>query len=240
MLWTNRYLVAKQRDLTCRTWALDWLKSHDHAEPHHNLRYALTLEALEGLPHEKVLDIGGESIFTTLMRERWPDSCIDATGDIDVRTNGFDSVAARDLVVFTEVIEHLHDLHTYHQDYDTRACWTGSGQVACLQHIVQCMQLGAHLFITTPNAAGLRVLWNALHGLSPITYEPHVRELTMPQLHALVLKTGLRIADSGTWTCWHHHNVSKEDIDILTRLISQVHGSMEGRGDDLWLIARKA
>lgn len=226
-------------NFSIRNWALDWLKAHPHAEPHHDLRYALTLEALEGLPHENVLDIGGESIFTTLMRERWPNSRIDATGDIDVRTNGFDSVPMRDLVVFTEVIEHLHDLHTYHQDYDTRARWTGSGQVACLQHVVGAMLKDACLFITTPNAAGLRVLWNVLHGLPPITYEPHVRELTMAQLYALVLKTGLQIADSGTWTCWHHHNVSNEDIDILTRLISQVHGPMEGRGDDLWLIARK-
>lgn len=230
---------AKQIRESCRLWALDWLRNNPHSEPHHNLRFALTLEVLEGLPHENILDVGGESIFTTLMRERWPASKVDATGDIDVRTNGFDSTQTRDLVVFTEVIEHLHDLHTYHQDYDTRARWTGSGQLACLHHICQCMCIGAYLFITTPNAAGLRVLWNTLHGLPPITYDPHVRELTMPQLQSLVLKTGLEICDSGTWTCWHHHNVSNEDVDRLMRIISQMNGPMEGRGDDLWLIARK-
>jgi hypothetical protein len=204
--------------------AILWLKQRKRAEPWHDWRYAVSIEYLtQAIEHKRVLDFGGESLFTELMRAAWPDAAVDTTGVDDVRT--FHSEQFYDTVICTEVIEHVHDTPTI--DLDARARWTGSGQIAMLHRIAYQLSPGGKAFITTPNACSLAVIYNAINQLAPRTYDPHVRELTLTELCMLVSKTGMHILDQGGWVVWDHHGVDWESLN------------MDSRPDDLYLLARK-
>lgn len=215
---------------------LQWLREQKtRFEPWHDLRYALSFEIVAGLEPKRILDMGGDSIFTLGLKELLPDCEVRTTGDEELRTYNTDQ--RYDLVLLLEVIEHIHDLPTTsHQD---RAQWTGSGQKRVVHQAANFLSSGGSLFMTTPNAAGLKPLANILAHDSAMTYKPHVRELTVGEMLRLVQSTGLRVVWCRTHTVWEHHGLHKQKVEEMIRVLENTGSSVKDRGDDIFLLARK-
>lgn len=202
-------------------------------DPVHALRYETTLAYLRKLNTKKltVLDVGGESWFTDQLRKVC--KFVECTGTRELRFP-FTLGQQFDLIVCTEVIEHIHDI--YVSDVNARAQWMYSGQLAVLANLRALLKPEGRLFLTTPNAVSLRVIWNAIHELLPVTYEPHVRELTQRQLHSLLEKTDYEIIDSGIWNVWKHHGCP--EVQKIKDIVKSFGQDAE-RGDDLFVLAKR-
>ena len=222
-----------------RLWArqqLAQMPAHLRTEPWHDLRYELTAELLDRQFADRwparVLDVGGHSPMTELMARMWPRSFVSYTNGQDVRYELSDQEPGYwDLVVMTEVLEHLHDLPT--DDYHARAMWTGSGQRACLRLIRESLAPGGLCFLTTPNAVGLAVVERVLAAKRPMSFEPHVREMTEHEVAGLARECGLAVAQSGGWVCWAHHGLQPHRLHRVRELVGD-------RPDDLWFLLKAA
>lgn len=199
----------------------------------HKYRYEQSYRFLqERVPVAKtVLDVGASSDFTEMLNTLYPNA-VDSTGARELRVP-LDINKRYDLIVMTEVIEHLHDLFTC--DVEDRAVWTGSGQREALKNIAALMRKDSLLFLTTPNAASYKLIDRCIKGEPPRAYLPHVRELTKSELQELLLRSGLYCIELGEWTVWDHHGLSQEQIQRYTALCNN-----EQRGDLLYCLARKA
>jgi hypothetical protein len=219
--------------------ALEWLRARPRPEPWHDERYAVSLEYIfENNLHKNghVLDAGGESPFTHMLRELL--HCQVSVDDIewDLRDDhSGDDQARYGLIVATEVIEHIHDLPT--QEYGARAIFTSSGQVACLRALSNRLSPQGRIFLTTPNAAGLRTVFNVARSAPPRTYDPHVRELTESELLVLASRSQLDIVTSGQWTVWGHHGLKIDQI-ANARVAVQMLGGCPDRGDILYAVLK--
>lgn len=207
----------------------------DRPEPWHDERYAQTAKYLlavtEGRRPRRVLDVGGQSAFTDLLRHLLPWE-VRTTDDWDVRSPVPDDLwpGTWDLVICTEVIEHVHDLHT--DDYHGRAMWTGSGQLALMKNLRRLVTPQGRILVTTPNACGLRVLSEVMRGRPPRSFAPHVRELTAGEVADVVAAAGLRVAESGEWTVWAHHGLSETRLRHCREIVGD-------RGDDLYFLLER-
>lgn len=206
-----------------------WLATQVHPEPWHNERYAKTLAYLDKLPHSAVLDIGQETVFTQAMRHFWPASSIKASGQYDIRTVAFGD-QCYDLIVMTEVIEHVADLPSGVND-----TWTGSGQASAVKLRHSELTRKGYLFVTTPNGCHYRVLEEAKNNRRPACYAPHIREMPQAEFLHLFSTPDWEIVESGSWVVWGHHNMSE------ARLLAwmAICGELSFRGDDLFLLARR-
>lgn len=224
-------------------WAMKKLKATERAEPWHDERYARTLELLDKrgrlFTGAQVLDLGGPSPMTQLLQEKTGRAPDYLPRDLDLRS--FNPVGnyldAYDLVLCTEVIEHIHDLLT--TDVDGRAMWTGSGQRHVLAAALRCLKEDGELFVTTPNAAALKVAYNVLKGWMPRTYDPHVRELVMRELHDLVVAAGGTVLESGEWEVWAGLGITYDQRMKMVRAAKTLGEDVRDRGDDLYLSASR-
>lgn len=222
----------------------------DFSESWHHERYALTYALIVSLLRSdesrchRVLDVGGESWLTAFLRERHPDWQVDTTGDRDVRdlktfVDADNRIHTYDLIICTEVLEHLHDVPT--QEREARAMWIGSGQLACLRAMKAALRPNSgRLLVTTPNAASYGVLRSWLLGEAPVAYRPHVREVSPKELRRLALQAGLDVVACSTWTVWDQHRigeVSRGVMEAIKALDAQHALGDYDRGDDLYLIA---
>lgn len=241
--------MARDSNATDR-WVADWLRQQAKiCEPWHECRYAATLAFIEwevarsqfSLHESNVLDVGGESQFTQMLRDRWAAYGTQVLNDpraYDCRYEpSVRDEQLYDIILMTEVIEHLHDLPTH--DPDARAMWVGSGQVAALHELKLRLKPGGFIVVTTPNTCSLRTLYKVARQNPPRTFEPHVRELTQKELYDIVQRAGLIVAAFQEHVVWGHHGLTPQELE-LARAACRVLGANPDRGDIFMLTAKAA
>lgn len=208
-------------------------------EKRHAKRYALSLEALRPLlqPGMKVLECGPRSSFADLLeRECKVDTCDTAKDDLrTVQAWPSNIEPLADAVICMEVIEHLHD----QEEIPFSDEWRGTGAAHLLAVMFSALKPGGLLFLTTPNAASLNVLYKVLMQQPPMVYRPHVREYGPHELAHLVKTAGFERVTVTSHDSWNNDCMPADAERRLREMISALGYRSDCRGENLFLTAFK-
>lgn len=200
----------------------------------HAHRYALSLDWIKPfLKDAMVLELGGESPFTAMLREQNLASAIVAsTHDLRKPSESFGD--AWDVVICMEVIEHVHDIDP------TRHEWHGTGAHTMLCDAFRILKPGGLLFLTTPNAVSATVLHHAMRLAPPMLFRPHVREFAPYELDEVVRAAGFQITMRETFDVWNNA-IQSSDHNRIIGFLRDYYPDTDPklRGEDIFLLARK-
>jgi SAM-dependent methyltransferase len=198
-------------------------------------------DAMTSIPDDgRAMDLGAESLTSDYWRYKFPKVRWGNTEN-DLRLPWNSPASSVDLIVCTELIEHLSDPPNviFNEGFYKR------GVVSVLQEGFKALKPGGYLFLTTPNAASLLHIKAVLQGDPPWFFNKHVREYTMPEVVALLQEAGFEIVRKHVIHCMSVRNVHHmtdldyaEYSDIFLQLLENSY-PVEGRGDDLFILARK-
>lgn len=209
----------------------------------HMQRAVFTLRELAKLIDNRpvnVLDIGGESKLGSLIEDRLPnDSTYRVTGKGVELTDKWagksypDGVIHKDrydIVVMTEVLEHLRDTKPIARDR-----FRGSGARRCLEQVLLVLKPSGYLFLTTPNSASKRTLHRILEGKPPWSFVGHVREYTVDEVRRNLVEVGYAIEKCKTVDL---RGTVPESVENFVR----VHGTQgySQYGDTVFAVAQRA
>ena len=175
----------------------DWLlRKPDDAALAGSGRFVRILELVEALRPARVLDIGcGSGFLASRIRDRWPTTAIDGVdisavalerarpyldrcwrvdldrGDVPAGPAGYD------LVIASEVIEHLYDVHH------------------ALGEMARLVAPGGHAIVTVPNVAYWRYRLDLLLGRLPLPADDdrHLHQFTATSLQDHARRDGLAV-----------------------------------------------
>lgn len=201
----------------------------------HSKRYEQSLLWIADLADkaERILDVGGESPFTEIIRKRWPGKLVPYYGG-DLK-NGFDLKEPVDLILAMEVAEHIHDRET--DEISTE--WTNSGVLKMLASCHLSLKEKGILFLTSPNCASITSLHHCLSHRAAMLYRPHVREFSVYELDMLVQQSGFTILKRETVDSWRNA-ISDEQHKRIAQFIKASHYPTELRGENIFVIAEKS
>ena len=200
----------------------------------------MTIEYLQGRGYlednTKVLELGGPSEFTEILKERCNVNITNTSTDLrypfcDEEWGKFD------LILCMELIEHIKDQDT--SDFDELAVFTGSGIKCMLKECDQLLKGNGALFVSTPNIHCYRVLENWCNNDEIYTYGPHPRELTMQYLEEVLGEYfDLKVKYIKCWDC---HGTSPEFIKVAKKFLNKINRSSKNRdkGDIFITCTRK-
>lgn len=178
------------------------------------------------------MDMGVESVSSDFWRSQFPQIKWQNT-DWDVRYPWKSSEASADLIVCTELIEHLSD-----QPNDIfNEGFYKSGFVAFARESYRALKPGGYLFLTTPNGASIFHVRLSLQGKSSWYFDKHVREYTMEEVLTVLQNAGFQVVkqrDIHCLTTVNHPNHSH-----IFRLLLENDFPASGRGDDLFVLVQK-
>lgn len=189
----------------------------------------------------RVLDVG-PSFQTVILRRLFPELTVETMGWEDSRFrdgsgaahHALDlnatvapetcpSPAPYDLILFLEVIEHLHVSPRH-----------------VLRYLHRCLVPGGVLIVSTPNAAFLRNRWRLLWGINPFERlredagnPGHFREYTRSELLAYCRECGLRVLESRIENLYRFGSGSGRFFSRITRWMP------EGLRHDLTVVAQR-
>jgi predicted SAM-dependent methyltransferase len=196
----------------------------------HAARYEHTfnhfLEVFLKLNGKKVLVLGGSSSF-----ERYVAEIFNFTLEVissDIRNDWQIEAGSVDAIFCFEVIEHLADLQFQDSIQDT---FTFSGMKSVLKQSHNALKSNGDLLITTPNSCNIFAIAQLIHGMNPMRYAPHVRELNRIELTNLLIESGFEIERFGTEFSWG--NPTKMDPNEIMSFIEKHGGVMGDRGDNM-------
>ena len=178
-----------------------------------------------------VLELGGESVATDLWRADLPQVKWQNT-DFDLRFPWPLQDELADVIVATEVVEHLSD-----QPGELNEGFYQLGFRAALRESLRVLKPGGFLLITTPNAASIVHLDLALKALPPWFYPLHVREYTLNDVIYQLQNIGFEVQRKDIIHCL----TTATNTDYTSQFMLLLAGGYPviNRGDDLFILARK-
>jgi hypothetical protein len=200
----------------------------------HAGRYFLTLGAIHQLNimPRSVLNVGGPSLLTDFLMDGWRQTVFSSTvGDLRLKwgvnpmpdPNG----GLFDLVLCTEVIEHISDVPSDRiEDIDT---FKMSGAKNLLERMKLCVSKTGYVVLTTPNSASWESIRRVLGLENAHQYEGHLHEYAHNELLRLVAPY-YRVVRDETWNCYYH-----PDPRIIA-MIREAGYNANNRGDTSLLI----
>lgn len=204
----------------------------------HTYRLMLTekwlKDALASTPSDaKILDLGVKDVANDYWRYKFPHIYWENT-DYDLRFQWKVATASFDVILCTELVEHLSDqvnVQSFNEGFYKL------GFLALLRESYKALKPGGFLFITTPNAASVLHLKAVLQGTPPWFFIKHVREYTLPEVEELLKNAGFEIARKRDIHCMSV--MAYADYVPIFQLLLENGFPVEGRGDDLFVLARK-
>jgi predicted SAM-dependent methyltransferase len=215
------------------------MKNRDAQTPQnyfHAPRLSFTLEFLskiDGLPETpEVLILGNKSFMEELIIDKFPDWNIDfSRWNLRFPVRGKFTAKRYDLIIGTEVLEHLHDIGNDHQiKYD--------GIKNCLSSLHFLLKPDGQFFYTTPNGNSFANIQRKINHNVGMMYPHHFREYTPTEIKRLIEQCGLTHKSFNTYDVWAWTN--KPDTDKLKTFMNKNHYDMSERGDNMFgLVVRK-
>ena len=208
----------------------------------HAERFRRSMEWIGGLElpvYASILELGGQSEFTKLIRNRWPLATLH-NFESDLRYAASDShFSGRrspeyDLVIAAEVLEHLSDTPIL-EAIPTE--WAGSGMEQAMKTCERATRGGGWLFVSTPNAVSVTAIRHSLHLAPPCLYRPHVRELVPYELDDLLRKYGFNIVRRETLDVWRNA-ISPAEHKRISDFIASSGYPTDLRGEDIFALCR--
>lgn len=190
-------------------------------------------EALRLLPaNPVVMDLGTENVVSDYWRFKFPQVQVINTS-FDLRYPWPTPPESCDLIICTETVEHLAD----HVNPSFNEGFYQSGMVALLRESIKALRPGGYLFLTTPNAASVLHIKAVLQGDPPWFFIQHVREYIMKEVADHITGAGFEITKSRDVHCMSV--MAYSDFAPIFKLLLDNGFSPEGRGDDLFILARR-
>jgi hypothetical protein len=195
-------------------------------------RIARSLEWLA--PHvqeqSRILELGG-GLFSHIFRSIYPEIAAQDTNS-DLRYPLQIPPDRFDLVVNTELIEHLKDREEADVDqFDL------SGFHNVLSEAYRVLKASGMMFVTTPNACSTGSLYRLLMGWPPLYYYHHVREYTVHELAKFLQEHGFTIERIETLDVYD--DLPSDRVAEVSALLAQNGYSLEHRGGCSFILARK-
>jgi SAM-dependent methyltransferase len=212
-------------------------KNDPNYEQVHAERYRLSREWLKPLltPGSWVLSLGDPGSF-----ESWAAAQIGQGGRLDPYgydlRYAFDSQLRNvryDVALCMEVFEHIHD-----QEEDKPTEWRATGTANLLREIFAHLKPGGLLFLTTPNACSLNVLFKVLTMQPPMVYRPHVREYAPTEIADMLRGAGFALKRFETLDPWGG-GCSGSTRRITEKLLRDHGHESPHRGEDIFVLAQK-
>lgn len=144
------------------------------------------------------------------------------------------SDAPYDIVICTEVIEHINE-----REDSYRGSFTHHGMIIMLREISKIMHKNSVLVLTTPNVCGWKNVMNICHFKHPYNYKPHVRELCHTDIIELLGKSDLVVDKHQIIDVWHYVGEQKVELDKIKAALVALGYSDKDRGDDLMYLIKK-
>lgn len=190
-------------------------------------------EAFRLLPaNVVVMDLGTENVVSDYWRFRFPQAQWINT-DFDLRYPWPTSPESCDFIICTETVEHLAD----HVNPSFNEGFYQSGMTALLRESFKALRPGGYFFLTTPNAASVLHIRAVLQGDPPWFFLQHVREYTMKEVSDHLTTAGFEVVKKQDVHCMSV--MAYSDYAPIFKILLDNGYSPDGRGDDLFLLARK-
>jgi hypothetical protein len=203
----------------------------------HSHRYRLYLtikwikEIIDGNDIKVVVETGEESAVSDILRHNFPQvEWIHTKNDLRYDWEIPDETA--DLIISTEVVEHLSDIPN-----GINEAFYMSGLKAMLNQSFKALKKGGYLFLTTPNVASVLHIHNILSGELPLHFEKHVREYTVHDLIKELEEASFKINRSDTVHCLTVDY--KINYDNIFKMLLDHGYKTTNRGDDIFIVASK-
>lgn len=229
--WRLAEIVGRQVDAIASE--LGWDEESREEWSRHRFRLAATLRDLEAMLGEgtSVLELGGTSMASYLLRSHHPG--IDwTTSDWDLRLPWPTADDSWDLMLLTEVLEHLSDPpEGFNEEF------TGRGVDTCLREACRSLRPGGRLFLTTPNAASVICLMGVLEGGAGQFFRPHHREYSGAELHDALEAAGFAVESQRAVHCLTVHE--PVDCTPLFEFLLEIGAPTDNRGDDWFVTASR-
>ena len=201
-----------------------------HNAEFHEYRYALSLQFLrENFADEPltVFEVGEPGPFTEMLLRIFPRWSIHHQKE-DLREGLFYEDNFFDLIISTEVLEHIADSNIGHEI-------TSQGVKDHLRDVYRILNQNGKLFLTTPNASSIWCLKRILMQEPPLVYERHYREFSHNELAELVNESGLRVLSHHSKIVWNFW-----DFSDIENFMKGRNYDLNNRGDDQFLLASKS
>jgi SAM-dependent methyltransferase len=244
----NNELFSDIRILTEQEWELfaGKIKAYSEAREYkpdytnswlnHGYRLYLSIKWIEDIIRENdihdAMDLGEGTPFTDLLREYFPGiTWSNSQGDLRYRWEMQDE--SMDLIICTELLEHLSDLPDGLND-----SFRMTGLRAALKECHRVLKPEGWLFITTPNSVSMLNIERILLGNPAWFFPLHVREYEPNELLAEIRESGFTIHNWRTVHCLTAGE--KKDYTWLYQIMLASGYPVRDRGDDIFVVARKS
>lgn len=206
----------------------EWVHQHAYFA-HHRQRFLQTWDAVTdlGLAPGHLLDVGGVGpIASYLARTGWraEGTSAELRGPLPLPDSAFD------LILCTEVIEHIKDLDSSAL-HDLEA-FNYSGVKSMLRELRRALRPQGLLLITTPNAASWHMLAKWLYGELLLADPNHVREFTPFELVRVAGLCGLRPVRIKTIDSWSQGQVPMLEL-VASAMRADASLPAVERGDNI-------
>ena len=228
----RRYPPAKYRNTPVARF-MDFLCSNDsYKYSQHLLRYVTTFGAISrtrpDMRNLTILETGGSCPILDFLNG--DNACYATESDLRLEIDAPDDFA--DVLFSFEVIEHIKDRPE--QTFNDIVLFRETGIRSFVREIHRVLKPGGLVFITTPNAASLKVLENLLAHQPPMVFRPHVREYTRAELETLF--DAFEVVDYESQ--FNFFSVAGAP-PRRTRIFETLGASTADRGDDHFFCFRK-
>ncbi|HNB42294.1 MAG TPA: methyltransferase domain-containing protein [Anaerolineales bacterium] len=179
------------------------------------------------------LDLGTRSIATELWSLWFPQVQWRNT-DFDLRASWDVPTSSVDVVVCTELVEHLPDVldgKTFNETF------VASGLKGLLGEAWKALKPGGFLFITTPNASSVLHVKAVLEKRPPWFFDRHIREYTLDELLPFIQQAEFHVQRAEAVHCMTVFGIT-DFVAQFEFLVANGYPT-DGRGDDLFILARK-